>query len=174
MPSLTAFWHYYYRGLRSLEFHNIFPLQYVWANILAFSINILRRTSYTLEFYHFSSQDPVSERLGPVPADLQAWAKRASVVTTVSRKREARWDLFCQHRTETKFFQEKSRSRSPIVRKRSASRGKETKIRTDSRRRGKSPAKRDKRSPSSRAKRSPSPTKTKKSRRERTRKTDSD
>ena len=49
----------------------------------------------------------MSERLGPVPADLQAWAKRASVVTTVSRKREARWDLFCQHRTETKFFQEK-------------------------------------------------------------------
>ena len=35
-------------------------------------------------------QEPVSERLGPVPADLQAWAKRASVVTTVSRKREAR------------------------------------------------------------------------------------
>merc|ERR1739842_98164 len=68
------------------------------------------------------SKEPVSERLGPVPADLQAWAKRASVVTTVSRKREAR---------------KKSRSRSPIVRKRSVSRGKETK---ETKRRGKSPA----------------------------------
>merc|ERR1712107_956923 len=89
----------------------------------------------------------VSERLGPVPADLQAWAKRASVVTTVGRKREAR---------------KKSRSRSPVTRKRSASRDKErgkdketsrweTKGSTDLRRRGKrSP------SPTSRGKRSPS------------------
>ena len=35
-------------------------------------------------------QEAVSERLGPVPADLQAWAKRASVVTAV-RRREERW-----------------------------------------------------------------------------------
>ena len=54
----------------------------------------------------------MSERLGPVPADLQAWAKRASVVTTVNRKREAtRWDLSLLQAAETKlrrfFSQEK-------------------------------------------------------------------
>ena len=43
-----------------------------------------------LQIQNSSLQEPVSERLGPVPADLQAWAKRASVVTTVGRKREAR------------------------------------------------------------------------------------
>merc|ERR1712115_773647 len=30
-------------------------------------------------------KESVSDRLGPVPAELQAWAKRASVVTSVRR-----------------------------------------------------------------------------------------
>ena len=66
-------------------------------------------TSFGVDNLSAQEAVQVSERLGPVPADLQAWAKRASVVTTVSRKREARWDLFLppQNKTETNFLQEK-------------------------------------------------------------------
>ena len=170
----------FYRGLRSLEFrksihYNKFEqlcCQHCWHSQKTLS----KRTF----FYHFSLQEPVSDRLGPVPADLQAWAKRASVVTTVSRKREARWDLsFASLNLRLNSSRKKSRSRSPAVRKRSGSREKETKMSADSRRRrGRSPATRIKRSRSSslttRSKRSPSPTKAKRSRRERTRHTDSD
>ena len=59
-------------------------LQIVAFSVLEFTDNLFKSNNLNL-----SAQEPVSERLGPVPADLQAWAKRASVVTTVSRKREA-------------------------------------------------------------------------------------
>ena len=56
--------------------------------------------------FALSAQEPVCERLGPVPADLQAWAKRASVVSTVNRKK-ARWVLFGHQKSNVDFFQEK-------------------------------------------------------------------
>ena len=132
-------------------------------------------------------QEPVSERLGPVPADLQAWAKSFSCHN--SEQEKGGQVIFAPFTflpllnylhicsdfgfSLTIFCRKKSRSRSPVTRKRSASRDKErgkdketskaeTKSSADLRRRGKrspSPSTRGKRSPSptSRGKRSPSP-----------------
>ena len=144
-------------------------------------------------------QEPVSERLGPVPADLQAWAKSFSCHN--SEQEKGGQVIFAPFTflpllnylhicsdfgfSLTIFCRKKSRSRSPVTRKRSTSRDKErgrdketsrdkergrdketsrteTKSSADLRRRGKrspSPSIRERRSPSPAAKsrRSPSP-----------------